>query len=349
MIDETLLFYFRAVVLALLDVMSFSLVACVLFLIHLSGAILIYSSLFLYEDEEKRFQNKIEEWWLRVVYTQATSQTRLKAFMQGVAGLTGKGFDVLFGKSFVSLRFIVISIYLSIASFFLFIVIFFPLAQHPGPATRHGAFFLMLLFLCLASVPAVLKDRWLLLLWWAVIPAAVTSVSGFLLFAYKRFGATSTLRGIGFFLLPFAVSFLCDLAFILLTRWILRRITAVERISQIALTIVAYVLILIILLLSPIFIGLRILGYAPRAGAYIMISFPLNSIDLLVAMAGLILALFLFLHRLLWPAIHRPLWAIYRFAPIRNKKLLFRLGVALIVLPRHVTLELLKAMLDKLS
>lgn len=317
------------------------------------GVILICAT-FVYEDEEGRIQSKIENVWIRLDDTQLASRSRVAAFMQEVARLTGQGFDVLFGKSLLSLRFAVISIYLSFASFFLFVFLAFDLARNPGTTTRQGAFALFLFFLTLALVPAVWNgggfwDRLVRWLWWAVIPVTLLSISGFIAFVYKRRGAASTFRGIGFILLPFTASLLADLSYIAVTRWILRLIHRIDHILEIGLMVAGNLLLLAIPLLGPIYIGLLISKYEPRVGAFILISVLLNSIDVIAGSAALVLALILLLHRLFWPVIGRPLYAIQRYAPIKNKKWLFGTGVALILLPRHITFQVLKALLEKLS
>jgi hypothetical protein len=66
----------------------------------------------------------------------------------------------------------------------------------------------------------------------------------------------------------------------------------------------------------------------------------------------LLLALILLLHRLFWPAVQRPLYAVYRYAPLnaplKEKKWMLTIGVALLFLPYHVTIDVLKAIIDKL-
>ena len=69
------------------------------FLLHLLGLVIICAYLFLYEDEEGKVQNKIEEWWIKLSDKQTASRSKVAAFMQEVARLTGSGFDRLFGRS----------------------------------------------------------------------------------------------------------------------------------------------------------------------------------------------------------------------------------------------------------
>lgn len=175
------------------------------------------------------------------------------------------------------------------------------------------------------------------------------SISGFIAFVYKRMGAVSTFRGIGFILLPFGTSFLVDLTYIAVTRLILRLIPRIDHIFEIALMVAGNLMLLAIPLFGPIYIAVLVTKYLPRFGPYIFFSILFNSIDVVAGFAAFVLAVFLLLHRLFWPVIGRPLYAIQRYAPIKNKRWLFATGVALILLPRHITFQVMKALLEKLS
>jgi hypothetical protein len=80
----------------------------------------------------------------------------------------------------------------------------------------------------------------------------------------------------------------------------------------------------------------------------IVVSLLFNFINFMAGFAALFLSLLLLVHRLFWPASQRPLYAIYRFSPIKEKKWLFSLGIALLLLPHQFTIETLKAILEKL-
>lgn len=148
--------------------------------------------------------------------------------------------------------------------------------------------------------------------------------------------------------LLFAYSLLCDLSYIVLTRWVLRRISKIDRMHEIVLEIIVSLVILATLIWAPIFFGARIGRYFPMAGGVLLFSFVLNSIDVVVGLAALMLALLLLLHRLVWPTIGRPIYAMQRFRLIKNKKLLWVIGITLIFLPKHTTMQLLKSLLGKL-
>lgn len=323
-------------------------VGILFFLLHALGAVFICAGLFLYEDEEGKFQNKVEEWWVRLSDTQSVSRSKVAAFMQGVARLTADGFDTLFGRHLFSLRLIPVSIYLSLASLFLLMFLFFRRVANPGAATRYEAFLIFLSFVALALVPALLKNKWLLAIWWAIIPVNLLSMTGFVAFLVKTRGTRATIRGIGLVALLFLVSLLCDLTYIVLTRYILRRVSRIDHPPEIVIMILVNLAALAIPLFVPIYGALALVNYAPYAAAMVMFSLMFNAIDFLVGFAGLLLALLLLLHRLFWPTIQRPLYAIYRFAPIKRKRWLFATGLALLFLPTHTTGQLLRTILEKL-
>jgi|ERR1700674_3786557 len=313
------------------------------------GAILICAGLFLYEDEEGQFQNKVEQWWIGLSDVQKASRSKVASFVQEVARLTGEGFDRLFGQSLFSLRIVPISIYLSFASCLLVIFIMLPRLNHPATATRRGALSFIVLFLALALVPAIFKNRGVLAIWWAIIPAILLSMSGFLVFVFKTRGPRPLFYGIGLVVLIFISSLFCDLIYIALTRYILRRISRIDRIPEILLMIFLNVLGLALPVLGPIYTGAVIFKHFPQAGASVVVSLLLNFIDFLACFAAFALACLLLVHRIFWPLVQRPLYAVYRFAPIKEeKKWLVRVGTTLLLLPYHFSLEALRKVLEKL-
>jgi hypothetical protein len=321
------------------------------FLLHFLGLVIICAYLFLYEDEEGKVQNKIEEWWIKLSDKQNVSRSKVAAFMQEVARLTGSGFDLLFGRSLVPLRVVPISIYLSLASLFLLILLTVPGVKYSAGTSRQAAFGLLFYFIALALVPAFSQNKWVLGIWWMIIPSVLLGMSGFLIFAFKTRGARSTFRGVGLVVLIFVSSLLLDLFYIALTRYILKRISRIDHIPEILVMIFLNLFALVIPVLAPIYIGIWLAKYAPQAGAMVMASIMFNFIDFLAGFAALLLAIILLLHRLFWPAVQRPLYAIYRYAPLnaplKEKKWMWTIGIALLFLPYHFTIDVLKAILDK--
>lgn len=319
--------------------------------LHISfGLVIIYAALFLYEDEERRIQDKLDEWWINLRDMESASRSRALAFTQEVAKLTGRGFDRLLGKSLISLRFAVSSICFSLASLFLFgyVILIFRLSSHPpASASARDAFIWFLVFSALGSLPAFTGSKVALQLWWfailVVMLPTMGSLLGFLVFAFRTRGLGVTARGVGYVLLPFLFSLFCDLIFIAITRLILRQVSKSDRMYHIVLGVLVNLLILELLIWLPIFLGAEVAKLWPLAGGTVMFSFPLNSIDFIACFASLVLGLLLLLHRLLWPMIQRPLYAVCRFAPLKNKLLMWGIGLTLLFLPSHNTIEFLKS------
>jgi hypothetical protein len=326
---------------------------CFFVLIHALGVLFICAALFLYENEEGQIQNKLEEWWVRLSDREKQSRSRAVAFMQDVADSTGRGFDRLFGKRLLSLRFVFVSITFSLASIFLFAFILWPLAHNPPPnVSRQHAFLFFVLFAAFGSVPAfvdgeTLWDRTMLGLWWAIIVFNLLRIARFILFTFSTMGVGRTARGIGYLTLFFTSGVLCDLSYIVLTRWILRRISKIDRVHEIILQALVSLLILVTLVWAPISFGARIGRYFPMTGGAVLFSFVLNSVDVIVGLAALMLALLLLLHRLVWPTVERPIYAMERFGFIKRKKLLWTAGIVL-VLPTYTIFQLLTSLLDRL-
>ena len=49
----------------------------------LAGALLLYVAFFLYEDEEARIQNRLEQIWKRIDALQSSAMSKEVAFLQG--------------------------------------------------------------------------------------------------------------------------------------------------------------------------------------------------------------------------------------------------------------------------
>jgi hypothetical protein len=139
------------------------------------------------------------------------------------------------------------------------------------------------------------------------------------------------------------ISFTCDVLYIGLMRWLLRKTAGASVSSHVFYGVLAiFVCILIILLLSvaPILLGVVIIrhyhpnprslvGSAAIAGLF---GFVLNSVSLLICGLALVFSCIVILHRLLWPLLQRPLYIFQRYGVIKRKKLLWAFGFALLLL-----------------
>jgi hypothetical protein len=118
----------------------------------IAGALLLYVAFFLYEDEEARIQNRLEQIWKRIDALQSSAMSKEVAFLQGVTRTTSSILDRLLGHKLLSLQSIAVSSAFSLAS--LFVVL--PLAQVVKfPASL---IFCALVLFGLGSLPAFAAD-----------------------------------------------------------------------------------------------------------------------------------------------------------------------------------------------
>lgn len=315
------------------------------------GGVLIYAALFLYEDEEGKIQNRVEEWWIRVRYTRDRAISGSVAFVRGLARLVGRALDNLLGKKLVSLRVAGVSYCFTFASIHLFgIIAPFIKGPHRAPfqASNIGFF---LLFMCLGIFPALVNGSTAYMAFWTamLVFAYVKFVGFFLSLIYAAFGLTSTVRFVSFVGFFLGWSFVSDVLFIALTRWILRRITSIDKIYTVLVLLAADFGFLVILVLAPVEIGVNFLPLWPLLGLLIMCCFVLNSVDILFCLVSLLILFLLAVHRLLWPLLERPLYAFARHGMIRKKKLLWTFGLALIFIHPLTSADFWNRLLDKIG
>jgi len=313
--------------------------------LNVLGLVLLYSAVFLYEDQEGRIQNRIVQWWVKVDDARITAHTRVSAFVEAVAGLTARGFDRILGERLVSFRFAGVSLCLSLASFFLVGSISALRLHRPDAG---AAFFECVLFVFLSLMPIFDDGHWIMKVWWLALLTALGKSVGFLLYVlYYVRGAVIAGRALGYVLLALAMSLVSDICYVAITRWMLRRVAANGRFLGIVSMIAANLLILCLLLVVPIELGFKLFKYWQHGSTVIFFSLFLNAIDLVAGSAALIVGTALLTHRLLWPAMEKPLYALQRYEVVRNKKLLWVVGLTLTFLPTHVSLDWLKGLLEK--
>src|SRR5438128_3844359 len=90
------------------------------------GVVLVYVAVFLYEDEQGKIQNGLEDLWLRLAERQQTALAQHGAFLHIAARIANSWLDRLFGKQLLSLRSIGVSVCYSLASFLFLVALFSP-------------------------------------------------------------------------------------------------------------------------------------------------------------------------------------------------------------------------------
>src|SRR5271165_1487057 len=117
----------------------------------IAGTLLLYVAFFLYEDEEARIQNRLEQIWRRIDALQSSAMSREGAFLQGVTRTTSAILDRLLGHKLLSAQSIAVSMAFSLASFCVWDA---SVIIELSTRTRAVVMFCALLLAVLASLPA---------------------------------------------------------------------------------------------------------------------------------------------------------------------------------------------------
>lgn len=318
----------------------------------IAGALLLYVAFFLYEDEEARIQNRLEEIWKRIDALHSSAISKEAAFLQGVTQTITEFLDDLLGPDILSTRAIGVSMAFSLGSFLLWNT-FGPVstASMLSPATIFWArlLFIVGVFVVLTRIEkkasrSILNGNNLIIL------GLLCSI----FFVYGFVGMNPE-EGLGLYLALGIVvfpGFWVDVLFIAFFRWVLKAISSTATLWTIIGCLVAVAT--VGLLLS----GPAILASLPRLHQSFAFNFETvaddrffnrpHSLEHLVIFVlcqvsttnlvdALCLALLtamitiLLVHRLLWPLIKRPIYAANRKQLIKNTKLLGALGTMLLL------------------
>lgn len=295
------------------------------------GFLLIYLALFLHEDEEGKLQNRIEELWCRIYDLQEKALSKAVLFIQAVLKLTNRGFDALLGVKLFSFRSVVVTLCYSWASLLLVLggrVLFLrPIASHQFfAAGMLGVAFLMCGY---GTFPAFLHTQFSIRLWQVLTTMFllllsflfyVVSASGYGVFEWRAAIAVATFT-------TFAV--LCDILFVAANRLIVRFSSGLSSLKQLLVMLLVNV-VLGVLYVAPLKAGFRQGGFGGRWGELVFFVSATNLFTALSALSIVFVMLIALLHRLLWPTVERPVYAIARHGVARKPVVLIPISLMLL-------------------
>jgi hypothetical protein len=305
------------------------------------GLLFVYVAAFVREDEEGAIQNRLEELWIRLMYTGERALSKAARFMSVFARSLGNALDALYGDRLWSWRSINASLCLAFASSI--IATLMSRYIHVLSAREHVFPGNALLFKALCA--AVLSVGLLLL-----VPAKGRSISpGF--FAGMVFGllsgwlasgirwqASGGLEAVVFRQLadsvPLICSFISDVVYISVTRWMLRKVATMKRVYEIVSITIVNVLLVTSLYVVPLSVAKRLerdwfLNWNAFIGDGLEELARLNFINVMMCLVFFAMAAWMLAHRLLWPMLERPVYALQRYGVIRKKALLWGVATAL--------------------
>lgn len=297
------------------------------------GILLVSWSVFLYEAEERVIDETLATWWIEIDDLAQTAVKRNLATLRIAARAVSGWLSGVFGQRLVSVRAVSASLTLSLAS--LFLVVFVGSLLETLNVRANVAVDLLGI-----SLFAVLSTT---LFYIAVSPgrsnlrkAVATGIVLFLcLFAaLGRYLVGWSALEIGAIPLAMMLAVFSDFVVLTLTRKVAARIATTDNVGFAVVATCLNGAAGALLIIGP----LAVLSKARSASAFwfdfsVVIAGASNVFAAVIAFTLAFMFASLVLHRMLWPIIQRPLYALWRFKLLQNRQVLFYAGVALLTVP----------------
>jgi hypothetical protein len=283
------------------------------------GALLISWSVFLYEGEERRIGDALATWWIALDDASTMALSRHLMFVRLLSRTITVWLDNIFGVHIWSLRAISAACCLAFSSACI-LTLTYPWRRHELQSLVLPSVLLAAAFFYLAVTERLVFRLLRAYLVGGVILtlaiAIVTDDNG------SRRAAVS-------FATALVAAIACNFCAIGMTRRLARYS---ESASALPWSVVA--------ILTATAIGLCLIAvpFAIAYRTYVAVWWRATSLFIgvtnlyagVVALSFLLLSLTLFLHRIAWPIVNRPLYAIQRFRLFQQRKVLFFAGVTLV-------------------
>jgi hypothetical protein len=311
----------------------------------LFGLFCVLTAIMLYPGEEGKIQSKLEDFWVRVDDYQRLALSKHVAFMTGVSQLETHFLDRVFGPKLISERALGVSFCCSMFSVgFPGVVDYFYLR----PEASGQEFFAELMFGSLIIGVAYIFVRCSTTVRRAVILFVLIGLCVQLAFfpdaRYHMLAFSALLLG----------GFGCDVAFIAVTRWLLRWAADMNSFIRIAGTVFLNV-ILATVLISPYWIAMLMVHKVSSITSDAVVSTLAfigmsNFFDVAIALLFVLLALLLLVHRLAWPLLTRTLFRMSDIGTKGRRAILTTVGLALLAAGISGKVpELLQKIIEKLG
>jgi len=295
------------------------------------GGFLYAVAILLYENQERVVQNRLEELWIWAVDRKDTELSRAARFVQGVARLTNRAFDNVLGKRLWSLQAVGVSLWFSLASMFLTVLVTAHIPRFARSVPTLNLVLSVIVFIGLGLFPFLAGRLWAFVMWTLAVLILLFRSSGFVSFVIHRYGYAPVLDVLVVVLMILLVSFGFDVLYISITRWMLRRMFQVRQLHELIGLIVLDILLAVVLVYGPIEIAMltavnsHLVGMIAGSAVVVMFNFG----DFIACSVFFIVMLAVLVHRLMWPIVERHIYALQRYDLIRRKWALLSVATAL--------------------
>jgi hypothetical protein len=286
-----------------------------------AGCVLIGWSIFLYESEEHQISDTLEEWWITLDDIAQHSVSRSVRIVNKISHTITMWLDFTFGRRLFSFRAVVVSWCFSLSAFQLmacaFIIRKAPIDWAEAIPAAFGG---------IGCLFAAISERFPDLRYLVTVGAGIALLLLMLGVTFDRSvtNAVDTGTSVAF---GCAAGVLADFSVIVVSRYLARRGANARSVGWPILAAFAGGL-----LAAAIFVLPMLPIWMLRAWwALALYIFALTNLySAIVAASFTFMAITLILHRLLWPILNRPLYAIQRFRLFEQRKVLFGAGATLL-------------------
>ena len=299
----------------------------------------LVSTKFLYEDEEKRLQSSLEDWWVRLSYRSDQAYSQEALFLRGVSSSTSRFLAKIFGDATISLRSISVSISCSTIPILLIAAacnIFLPRiplideALSDNPPLQQVLSVLRSTPLYIRVVPALIAFGLIIALIipslyprarWLYVASAIACLAPI---AYVLTFLRDPQNPDYAFAVSIPITALCQLYAIAVTRRVMRKSASATSAGFICALLVLNLMTFALIIFAPFALkfltGISIftcVGFENIVGCFILLLFALLAVTML-------------LHRCLWPTVLRPLYFLQRHRVFEHRLLLVGAGLSLV-------------------
>lgn len=273
------------------------------------GLLLLYIALFLHEDEEQQLQNSLEELWVRIDDAESRALSKRALFLKENIALINGVLARILGERLFSVQSVSVTFIFSMSS-----ILFFLWVQTDSKAVDYLVIPIGLV--CVGSLPMVFAGRRAI----RMVVAAVAAGIGAIAFGIAMLAGGLSI-GYAFLTVLAAVGVACDVVFVAINRFILRVGARMNYTLEIVLMLVlnialggAYI--------SPLMF-VRSLERSEWGSVAVLVAETNLFTTLLASLIVLMMSVAL-LHRVVWPFLSRPIYAIARHGVVRNQSYYFR-------------------------
>ncbi len=308
----------------------------------LIGLMCLYLAFFSFEYEQIKIQNKLEEWWIKIDDKKEIFNVRLTKFLKWVSQLTTIVINKYFGNKIFSFQSAWVAFFY-IQGFSNIAFIILHIFEHIPNEMYYTILIPGFLYIFLTMLPLIIRNKnWIK---WGFILLIAYYV--FLLtLTYVLFnGALLHLQSLHFVDL-FEMVLICFFGYLFGTvlcmsligffRWIIRLISNSQSIKQLIIYLTFLIIVTIITVGSPIFIGEKLLAISEENmvitfNNYLFIELVimsnLNIASLFPVLLLIILLVIIPINRVFWFFVSRPFYTLAQYKILANRSFMFTLAV----------------------